>query len=637
MNSNTRTEFRLPRISPKPLTGTMLAAWLLLSFTAHGAGVVTDCTETSLRAAMTGGGTVTFACDGTITLTNTITNNADVTLDGSGHQVIISGGRAVRVFYVNTNVVFATINLTIAQGASTNGAAIFNAGGTLNLCNTTFQTNVASAAFLGGQLANAEGGAIYNLAGSVKGNYCKFLGNRAQQTTNSPDWLGYPQGGALFNSGGQVTLANCVLEGNGVSGANGFFSLNPQPVPPAYSTSARGGAIFNLGTLAANACTFRGNSVRAGNGGQPGPPCSTACSSPGLHGGNGNDGEGGAVYSYGTLKLTACTFFENVAGGGDGGTGGPGPAWSYGIEGGVGGGGGAGRGGAVFAGGMAQLVNCTATTNVCVGGSGGMGGTGGWAMSSQLPGGRGGPGGAGGNGSGNFYHASGQFTLTNCTFALNQSIAGGGGTGGAGGLGGPGGGATGPTGSPGLSGSAFGGFSTSGGWSFNSVLCSNAPGGNCAGTIQDAGHNLSSDASCNFTNVGSLNNTDPSLGPLADNGGPTLTMALLPGSPAIDAGDTAAAPLTDQRGFPRPVGPVADIGAYELCYLPVLRATLAQPGVINVTVFATNGAICRIFAGSAWTNWACVATNQIGPEGISLFPDNCASGESQRFYRVTIP
>ena len=58
---------------------------------------------------------------------------------------------------------------------------------------------------------------------------------------------------------------------------------------------------------------------------------------------------------------------------------------------------------------------------------------------------------------------------------------------------------------------------------------------------------------------------DPLLAPLADNGGPTQTLALLPGSPALDAGNNLAGLTTDQRGpgFARIVGVQADIGAYE--------------------------------------------------------------------------
>jgi hypothetical protein len=61
------------------------------------------------------------------------------------------------------------------------------------------------------------------------------------------------------------------------------------------------------------------------------------------------------------------------------------------------------------------------------------------------------------------------------------------------------------------------------------------------------------------------NPIDPMLGPLADNGGPTLTHALLPGSPAIDAGNNAYATDFDQRGpgFPRIVNGIIDIGAFE--------------------------------------------------------------------------
>ena len=57
----------------------------------------------------------------------------------------------------------------------------------------------------------------------------------------------------------------------------------------------------------------------------------------------------------------------------------------------------------------------------------------------------------------------------------------------------------------------------------------------------------------------------PRLGPLADNGGPTLTHALPHDSPAINHGDSASFPVNDQRGagFPREFGPGVDIGAYE--------------------------------------------------------------------------
>ena len=80
------------------------------------------------------------------------------------------------------------------------------------------------------------------------------------------------------------------------------------------------------------------------------------------------------------------------------------------------------------------------------------------------------------------------------------------------------------------------------------------------------GNNIVGDATgCTFgtqstDRVGSgASPVDPRLGPLADNGGPTMTHALLDGSPAIDAADQAAAPPVDQRGAPRN----PDIGAYE--------------------------------------------------------------------------
>jgi hypothetical protein len=91
--------------------------------------------------------------------------------------------------------------------------------------------------------------------------------------------------------------------------------------------------------------------------------------------------------------------------------------------------------------------------------------------------------------------------------------------------------------------------------------------------------------------VGTASNPiDPLLGPLADNGGPTLTMALLPGSPAIDAGDNTDAPMWDQRGpgFRRIVNGTIDIGAYEVqahAHNPPTGQPLPEP--LPVQVLAT--------------------------------------------------
>ena len=92
----------------------------------------------------------------------------------------------------------------------------------------------------------------------------------------------------------------------------------------------------------------------------------------------------------------------------------------------------------------------------------------------------------------------------------------------------------------------------------NSIVASNT-GGNCSGTLTSHGYNLSSDGTCNFDSAGDLNNTDPELGRLRNNGGPTKTLALLPGSPAIDSGNPNGCTdskghllKTDQRGKPRP-------------------------------------------------------------------------------------
>ncbi|MCB0059159.1 MAG: DUF11 domain-containing protein, partial [Caldilineaceae bacterium] len=131
----------------------------------------------------------------------------------------------------------------------------------------------------------------------------------------------------------------------------------------------------------------------------------------------------------------------------------------------------------------------------------------------------------------------------------------------------------------------------------NTIIANNSGAGNCQGNyITSLGHNLSSDGSCNLNGPGDLPDTDPLLGPLQDNGGPTFTYALLPGSPAIDAGDNSTCPETDQRGVLRPQGPACDIGAYEMMPAPMFfnltktvnDATPAPGQVITYTITVYN-------------------------------------------------
>ncbi len=101
----------------------------------------------------------------------------------------------------------------------------------------------------------------------------------------------------------------------------------------------------------------------------------------------------------------------------------------------------------------------------------------------------------------------------------------------------------------------------------NSILANNGPY-NCMAEVDDY-RSLSTDTSCGFNGHGSMSSVSAKLASLSDNGGPTRTHALLPGSPAIDAGGHPPGALTDQRGQWRTTaaharfGTPHDLGAYE--------------------------------------------------------------------------
>jgi hypothetical protein len=265
------------------------------------------------------------------------------------------------------------------------------------------------------------------------------------------------------------------------------------------------------------------------------------------------------------VTLANATISRNDPRGGNGGNGGNSPPC---------GGGNGGNGGAALGGGMSvssgtlgsmTLTNSTISTNTVQGGNGG--------NTGSPPYGRGGDGGTALGGG--ISVSSGILDVTNCTVAANraQNSSGGFGYG---------------NGDPAIG--QGGGVSNAAGTvnALNTLFGTNAAdsAADFSGDFTGASHNLLRDGTgSNLVNgvngnlVGSHNMPiDPMLGPLANNGGRTLTHALLPGSPAIDAGDNTGAPMWDQRGphFYRIENGIIDIGAFE--YRPPPQAEpLTEP------------------------------------------------------------
>jgi uncharacterized repeat protein (TIGR01451 family)/CSLREA domain-containing protein len=133
----------------------------------------------------------------------------------------------------------------------------------------------------------------------------------------------------------------------------------------------------------------------------------------------------------------------------------------------------------------------------------------------------------------------------------------------------------------------------------NSIVAGNTASGStldCSLTNTTAtDHNLSSDGTCGFNDAGSLRSTDPKLGPLQDNGGPTDTRELLAASPAINAATNSGCPGLDQRGTDRPQAGICDIGAFELVFradLAITKTAAPEPvvagGNVTYTITVTN-------------------------------------------------
>jgi hypothetical protein len=570
---------------------------------------VQGCTEAALRAALTGGGTVSFSTDCSITLSQQIFVGQATVIDAQGHNVVISGAGTVRIFDAAADLTLRGLSLVNGKSQSSGGAVFVQPGvvfiarnctfsgntvlATNGLVGTTGTTNsigTGSDGSPGGNGQGAFGGAIYNRGSAALIN-CSLLTNSATAGAGGA-------GGAGGSGGGTFAIG-----GNGGNGGAGGQAL--------------GGAVYNAANLTVVNCTFSGNSVVGGNGAAGGTGGSGK--NPGFAGDGGVGGiaSGGALFNALNLSLGSSTFSTNSAKAGTTAT-----AGTSGNGAGIPGKKGAtAAGGALFNSWWVSATNCTFFTNTVFGGPGGNGGNGGGTF--QVAG----DAGDGGDAVGGSVDNHNTLTMIACTLSSGGAFGGTNGIAGSGNV--PGnGGAVGASDGGNLANS--GGFLTL----LGTILTAAASGNNSFGDLTDAGYNLSSDSVSSFGGT-SLQNINPRLGPLALNGGPTRTMALLAGSPAVDQVPPDFSPPTDQRGFPRPINGAGDIGSFERgaagsANSVTLSVTRSTNNVIQLSGEGSSGLNYLVQASTNLVNWQTIATNT----GTIQFSDQ-VTNLSTRFFRLS--
>jgi PKD domain len=577
----------------------------------------------------------------TIRLTSALPDlNTNVEIRGPGAARLTvrrDTGGDYTVFRILGGSNVALDGLTISNGFAGNAGGIFNQG-TLTISNTTLSGNSAS---------GFGGGGIYNLGtlivsnSTLSDNFIEGLGGGISNLgilTVSNSTLSHnsatSEGGGILNYYGTLTVSNSTLLDNSAPAGGGIYSTGTMTVRnttlSGNSAQQEGGGIVNvLGTLTVTDSTFAANiggGIRNFNGGTLTVSTSTFVSNTGftfsglgtgstpystlvgsgiynteggvatVRGSTFSDNSGSAIFNYRnvsdgtvpTVIITGSTFSGNQAGAGGG-------IWNYsgnvqvdsstfshnsasGLT------FSAGGGIDVYPGGRLTVSNSTFSDNqagydaagVYVSGSGGYGGgisisdnyaANATIINSTFSGNR------------SFNYGGGMFqirstvTVTSSTFFGNSAT-----TNAGGGI---------WVGDVGL---------TIG----NTIIAGNTgpAGPNVLGPVTSNGYNLIANTSgSNGFGATDLLGLSPMLAPLGDYGGSTPTMALLPGSPAIDAGGNALVPVgvtTDQRGvgYARVKHGTVDIGAFEFNHSPFASAggpyTIMEGGSLTLDASASS-------------------------------------------------
>ncbi len=355
---------------------------------------------------------------------------------------------------------------------------------------------------------------------------------------NTVEPLSVAGGVAASISGLTVEDGNAANDGGAITNAG---SLTMTGVVVSDSSADFGGGIYNSGQLSLIQSTVSGNSATNGwGGGVLGAANSTTTVTQSTVQGNSSSTSGGGLFNYGNLTVTASTVSGNKALAGDG-------AGIYNFDAAsltvtdsaVSGNASTFNGGGIVSGGPATITNSTIYGNTAVDSGGGL------------------------------VNGSSVMTLSNSTLDANSAPV-------AGNL------------------ENHGTLTVS-----STIVAAGGSGGDCSDTstdpasitVNDAGYNLADDATCGLTSTTSLSNTQAGLDPsgLGSNGGPTQTVALEIGSPAIGATKSASLCSTpDQRGVSRSTP--CDMGAYQVGSVvdSVTNCNGTGPGSLPAVVAAAN-------------------------------------------------
>ena len=428
-------------------------------------------------------------------------------------------------------------NLTVQRDSTAPDFSVFTV-------NSGWTDTISELTITGGDAQSdtgGTGGAIDN-GGTLIVNNDIFTANAADNSNSGGDWAWYSgEGGAIYNSG-ILTATNDTFSNN--TDKKGYFG-------------GGGGAIYNSGTLTATNDIFTNNTDNSGDGGAI---CNVGTLTTINDTFTGNNttygGRGGAISNSGTLATTSDIFSNNIAYGSDWGG-----SW----------------GGAINNSGTLVAANDIFTNNTVYGGA--YGGFYGGAYGGAI-------------------YNSGTLTTTNNTFTNNTSNSDNYG----------GGGAiynhdmlitTNNTFTQNTAGDGYGGAiynDSTATVTNNTIVDNNAANG--GGIYNESSLTLNNTiVAGNTTNdvYGQVNGNNnlisinPLLAPLGNYGGPTQTMAILPGSPATDAGNNALIPAgitTDQRGEPRIVNGIVDIGAFESSGFTVTVTSGSGQSTGSLTAFS---------------------------------------------------